>query len=169
MADIIFKENSIDVDTYLYLRASVGWKKLSYTQAKKALDNSLYTIYAEIDGRAVGMGRIVGDGAVICYIQDLIVAPQIQGQGVGRKLIEYLKAFVMSISQENTEMMLALMCAKGRERFYEKCGFTARPTPNLGPGMIMYLHKSISETSDAARPEYLPQHSNVVHEKKRGK
>ena len=106
MADIVFKENSIDVDTYLYLRASVGWKKLSYTQAKKALKNSLYTVYAEIDGRPVGMGRVVGDGAVICYIQDLIVTPEIQG---------------------------------------EKYGFIARPTPNLGPGMIMYLHKSIED------------------------
>ncbi|MBQ9886630.1 MAG: GNAT family N-acetyltransferase [Lachnospiraceae bacterium] len=145
MADIVFKENSIDVDTYLYLRASVGWKKLSYTQAKKALKNSLYTVYAEIDGRPVGMGRVVGDGAVICYIQDLIVTPEIQGQGVGRKLIGHLKEFVLGISEENTEMMLALMCAKGREKFYEKYGFIARPTPNLGPGMIMYLHKSIED------------------------
>ena len=141
MAGIVFKENILDVDTYLYLRASVGWKKLSITQAKKALRHSLYTIYAELDGRPVGMGRIVGDGAVICYIQDLIVAPQVQRQGVGRQLIEKLKSFVQEISEENTEMMLSLMCAKGRENFYEKCGFIARPTQNLGPGMIMYLTK----------------------------
>lgn len=142
MNSIVFKENAIDVNTYLYLRASVGWKKLSITQAKKALENSLYTIYAEIDGRPAGMGRAVGDGAVICYIQDLIVVPEVQGRGVGRQLIEHLKNYVYSISENDTEMMLALMCAKGRERFYEKYGFTARPTHNLGPGMIMYLHKS---------------------------
>lgn len=142
MNSIVFKENAIDVNTYLYLRASVGWKKLSITQAKKALENSLYTICAEIDGRPAGMGRAVGDGAVICYIQDLIVVPEVQGRGVGRQLIEHLKNYVYSISENDTEMMLALMCAKGRERFYEKYGFTARPTHNLGPGMIMYLHKS---------------------------
>lgn len=141
MAGIEFKENVLDVDTYLYLRASVGWKKLSQTQAEKALANSLYTVYAELDGRPVGMGRIVGDGAVICYIQDLIVTPEVQRQGVGRQLIERLKNFVHEVSEENTEMMLALMCAKGRENFYEKCGFTARPTQSLGPGMIMYLRK----------------------------
>lgn len=141
MNSIVFKENAIDVNTYLYLRASVGWKKLSLTQAEKALENSLYTVYAEINGRPVGMGRIVGDGAVICYIQDLIVTPDVQGQGVGRQLIEYLQDYVYSISEENTEMMLALMCAKGREKFYEKFGFIARPTHNLGPGMIMYLHR----------------------------
>jgi hypothetical protein len=31
------------------------------------------------------------------------------------------------------------MCAKGRETFYEKHGFVARPTDALGPGMIQYL------------------------------
>jgi hypothetical protein len=36
-------------------------------------------------------------------------------------------------------MMLDLMCAKGREPFYEKHGFIARPTKDLGPGMIQYL------------------------------
>ena len=36
-------------------------------------------------------------------------------------------------------MMLCLMCAKGREVFYEKHGFTARPTRQLGPGMIQYI------------------------------
>lgn len=29
--------------------------------------------------------------------------------------------------------MLDLMCAKGREEFYKKCGFTARPNEKLGP------------------------------------
>ncbi len=149
MADIVFKENKLDVNTYLYLRASVGWKKLSISQAQKALDNSLYTVYAQIDGRPVGMGRIVGDGAVICYIQDLIVTPEVQKHGVGRQLITHLKGFVEEISEENTEMMLSLMCAKGREKFYEKFGFIARPTPNLGPGMIMYLHKEPLEYQKA--------------------
>jgi len=31
------------------------------------------------------------------------------------------------------------MCAKGREKFYQKHGFIARPTDELGPGMIQYL------------------------------
>jgi hypothetical protein len=37
-------------------------------------------------------------------------------------------------------MMFGLMCAKGREQFYEKHGFIARPTSALGPGMIQYLN-----------------------------
>ena len=62
--------NNVGVDTYLELRKAVNFKPLSRTQAKKALDNSLYIVCAYIDAKIVGMGRLVGDGAVICYIQD---------------------------------------------------------------------------------------------------
>lgn len=137
---IIFKENTLDADTYLELRRSVKWKKLSYEQAKKALENSLYTICAYEFDRPVGMGRIVGDGAVICYIQDLVVRPDAQASGIGGQIIEMLTEYVEGLRMEGTEMMLDLMCAKGREMFYQRHGFIARPTENLGPGMIQYLN-----------------------------
>ena len=54
-------------------------------------------------------------------------------------LIEHIIAYVKGITQEGTRMMLCLMCAKGREIFYEKHGFIARPTSELGPGMIQYI------------------------------
>ncbi|MBQ9610272.1 MAG: GNAT family N-acetyltransferase [Lachnospiraceae bacterium] len=133
-------ENDITVDEYLDLRDRVNWKKLSRSQAKKALDNCLYVIKAvDDDGTPIGMGRIVGDGAVICYIQDLIVVPEAQGQKVGTQIITKLKEFVNGIREDGTTMMLCLMCAKGREEFYIKNNFTPRPTDELGPGMILYL------------------------------
>ncbi|MCI8549292.1 MAG: GNAT family N-acetyltransferase [Lachnospiraceae bacterium] len=141
MAELELRENVIDVDTYLKLRASVGWKKLTRAQAMAALENSLYTVGLYIADQPVGMGRLVGDGAVICYIQDLIVHPNAQGMGVGHMLMERLIAYVDSLTEEGTEMMLDLMCAKGREEFYSHHGFLARPTANLGPGMIRYLDK----------------------------
>ncbi len=132
-------ENKLDADMYLKLRDAVSWKKLSKMQAQKALDNSLHVVVAYLDKEPVGMGRIVGDGAVICYVQDLIVVPSMQGKGIGGILIERLKEVVSSFGYEDTTMMFALMCAKGREKFYEKHNFIARPTKDLGPGMIQYL------------------------------
>ena len=137
---IIFKENVLDTDTYLALRKSVKWKKLSYEQASKALRNSLYTVSAYEFDRPVGMGRLVGDGAVICYIQDLIVVPDAQAAVIGGQMVEMLIEYAESLRMEGTELMLDLMCAKGRELFYQSHGFLARPTKNLGPGMIQYLH-----------------------------
>ena len=132
-------ENELDIDTYLNLRAAVGWKKLDNEQAIMALKNSIYTLTATIDDKVVGMARMVGDGAVICYIQDLVVYPSYQKLGLGQVLMEKLVGHAEEIKIQGTELMLCLMCAKGREGFYEKFGFIARPTENLGPGMIMYL------------------------------
>lgn len=136
---IEFRENQITPEEYLHLRSQVNWKGLRLPQAQLALEHSLHVLGAYANGELVGMGRIVGDGAVICYIQDLIVAPTLQGSGLGSALLNRLKTYVESLRLPDTEMMLDLMCAKGREAFYEKHGFLARPTETLGPGMIMYL------------------------------
>lgn len=135
------KENMLDADTYLSLRAQVGWVRLSDAQAKAALSNALYTLCAYLDGEPVGMGRIVGDGAVVSYVQDLVVIPKAQGRNIGGLILERLRAYVESITEPGTRMMLCLMCAKGRENFYESHGFIARPTDALGPGMICYIDK----------------------------
>ena len=133
-------ENEITIEEYMYLRAKVGWNKLSINQSESAIGHSLFNVKAiDEQGNIIGMGRIVGDGAVICYIQDLIVIPEAQGKRVGSAIIDRLIKFVKDIKEEGTTMMLCLMCAKGREPFYEKHGFVARPTDKLGPGMIQYM------------------------------
>ena len=132
-------EDKLDIDTYLELRQSVNFRKLTRDQAKKGLSNSMYTLVAFKDGKAVGMGRIVGDGAIICYVQDLIIRPEVQGEGIGGLILETLKKFVIQEGYEGTTMMFDLMCAKGREEFYKKHGFIARPTEDLGPGMIQFI------------------------------
>ncbi len=137
---ITLVENSINIDEYLYLRQQVGWVTLSDRQAQLAIENCLYNVKAvDENGYILGMGRIVGDGAVICYIQDLVVIPEAQGMGVGSMIINALIDYVKSIKEDGTTMMLCLMCAKGREPFYEKHNFIARPTDALGPGMIQYV------------------------------
>mgnify|MGYP004517447425 FL=1 len=136
---ITIKTNEITVEQYLDIRSAVNWRQLTRKQAESALGHSLIVVGAYEDGHLVGMGRIVGDGAVICYVQDLIVRPEYQRKKVGSKVLSALVAYVESIREEGSQMMLCLMCAKGREPFYEKHGFIARPTKELGPGMIQYL------------------------------
>lgn len=136
---LFFKENELGVENYLQMRSAVGWNELGQAQAELALKNSIHIVTAYDDEKAVGMGRLVGDGAVICYIQDLIVIPEYQGKRIGSIIIDKLIARAKEMKMPGTMMMLDLMCVKGREEFYEEHGFISRPTETLGPGMIQYL------------------------------
>lgn len=133
-------EDIRDVDIYLELRDKVNWVKLTRQQAQTALDNSVCVFTVFDDDIPIGMGRVVGDKAVISYIQDLIIIPEYQSRHIGSRLIEHIIEYVRSITLEGSRMMLCLMCAKGREQFYEKHNFIARPTDMLGPGMIQYIY-----------------------------
>ena len=137
---MFLKDNELDTNTYLNLRKSVAWTPLTEEQAEKAIAGSLLPVVAYDDDMPVGIGSIVGDGAVICYIQDLIVIPEYQGTGVGQAIMESLIDYVKEIRLPDTQIMLDLMCATGREDFYKKYGFIASPTEKLGPGMIMYIN-----------------------------
>ena len=136
---IRYVEQKISVEDYLELRLKVGWKRLTDRQASMAIENALTMFTAYDEDKLVGMGRLVGDAAVVVYIQDLIVLPEYRCHGVGGHLVELLKKKAASFAEEGEEIMLCLMCAKGREEFYERHNFIARPTDYLGPGMIQYI------------------------------
>jgi len=49
-------------------------------------------------------------------------------------LIEHIIAYVKGITQEGTRMMLCLMCAKGREIFYENAWIYRKTDTRTGTG-----------------------------------
>lgn len=51
------------------------------------------------DDKPIGMGRVVGDEAVISYIQDLIVIPEYQSRHIGSLLIEHIIEYVKSLTR----------------------------------------------------------------------
>lgn len=72
---MIYQENVLTCDIYNQIRNSVGWSSFSNRQANSAIENS-YNIVAFDDDKAVGMGRLVGDG-IYYTIVDVAVDPQI--------------------------------------------------------------------------------------------
>jgi len=105
----------------LPLYESVGWA--NYTQKphmlKEAYLNSLKSYAAYVNNKLVGIIRVVGDGASVVFVQDLLVYPQYHRQGIGTALLkkimeEYDGVYQLHLLTENTEKTIA---------FYKSLGF----------------------------------------------
>ena len=82
---------SVTLEEVLPLYEAVGWTNYTQKSAmlKEAYENSLHIIGAFNDeGKLVGILRAVGDGASILFIQDILVYPEYQHQGIGTKLLQ---------------------------------------------------------------------------------
>ena len=71
--NIQYKENVLTPEDFIRLRIAVGRTATPQMQAEAALRTGLYNITAFCEGTAVAMGRLVGDGAMYWYIQDMAV------------------------------------------------------------------------------------------------
>jgi len=103
------------------LYASVGWK--NYTDRPDMLfmayKNSLCILGAYEGNKLVGIIRVVGDGASIVFIQDLLVLPQYQHQGIGTALMKsimnrYDSVYQLQLMTDHTAKTIA---------FYKSLGF----------------------------------------------
>lgn len=135
--------SKIDIEEYNELRQSVDFITIRPNRAKTALNNALYTIVARDGDKPVGMTRVVGDGGYVYFICDVIVRPEYQSNGLGRRLIETTLAWLEDQVDGDETIMVNLMSAMGKEKFYEKLGFNTRPFGNHGSGMSRWISKDI--------------------------
>jgi GNAT superfamily N-acetyltransferase len=122
------------LEEFNYLREAAGWPLLKDELTREGLSRSLFGACISLNNQVVGMGRVIGDNAIYFHIQDVIVHPSQQGKGLGKLIMNALLEYIDRASGANSN--IGLMCSKGREKFYERFGFTARPTAKFGAGMI---------------------------------
>ncbi len=137
---MIYRENTLSYDDYYRLRESVAWLNFSREQTEKALNNSLYTVIAEDDGKVVGMGRMTGDG-LYYLIVDIVVQPDHQKKGIGSTIIDMMIDYVDKETPIGGRSSVQLTAEKGKETFYEKRGFKLIPHEHCGSGMRKIIRK----------------------------
>ena len=117
----ITKETSVSLDDVLHLYQAVGWT--NYTNQpqmlSRALSHSLAIYLARYGEEIVGLVRLIGDGFSSIFVQDLIVLPTYQRQGIGSDLMkeslgDYKDAYQVQLATEQTEKTL---------EFYRSLGF----------------------------------------------
>ena len=104
------------------LYTSVGW--LNYIKnpkmLKDAYEHSLKIYAAYADDILVGLVRVVGDGFSVILIQDLIVEPTYQRNGIGKALLQ----FVLSEYKDVYQKLLLTDYSEKTTGFYQSVGFT---------------------------------------------
>lgn len=79
---------------FMRLREVSGLSARPESAAAKGLQNSLFGVQIKQDSLVVGMGRIIGDGGLNFDIVDVAVAPEHQGFGLGRMIMEALMEYL---------------------------------------------------------------------------
>ena len=57
------------------LKTLSGFRERPVELVERALKNNLYDVIAVADGEVIGMGRLVGDGVMYWYLQEIVVLP----------------------------------------------------------------------------------------------
>ncbi|GAA4312764.1 GNAT family N-acetyltransferase [Pontixanthobacter gangjinensis] len=135
--NIKIEHRNPSVAEYQLLRGSTGWMELSDEAVKKGMKGSLFSVCFMVGGKIAGAGRIVGDGAIYFYIQDVIVLPEFQRTGLGDMIMEELEAWLRENSFQNS--FVGLMAADGVKDFYVRFGYEQRADSK--PGMSKMMNK----------------------------
>jgi len=105
----------------LRLYKAVGWTAYTVHVAtlREGFQNSMLTLGAYEGEELVGIIRTVGDGATIVFVQDILVLPERQGQGIGTALLRAVLKRYQNVRQielvtDNTPKTIA---------FYKSLGF----------------------------------------------
>jgi ribosomal protein S18 acetylase RimI-like enzyme len=148
----IAAETAFDPQEMYELYDSVQWTGYTCDIGKlcRGLANSHLVITArDEEGALLGLARTISDDEHVCYVQDLLVNPRFQRQGIGRALIEHLKAryphcrfFLLTTDHESTPE------GARNHAFYRSLGFLSYEEKELtGFGL-----PRVRPAQDASRP-----------------
>lgn len=103
------------------LYSSVGWTNYTNnpTMIEQAVKTSLWQLAVYDEKEFVAYIRLVGDGHSVIFVQDLLVRPDHQRQGIGRKLLEEALATFPNVYQR----LLVTERSEKNLAFYQSLGF----------------------------------------------
>jgi ribosomal protein S18 acetylase RimI-like enzyme len=114
---------SAPLDEIVELYKAAGWWQES-PEARAVIPTMIrgslcFMVARSIEGRIVGMARVISDGYSDAYIQDVVVLPNYRGRGVGRELVRRLTQFCVA----RKIAWIGLVAEPGTQGLYEELGF----------------------------------------------
>ena len=116
-----YKKEIPTMTDLLALYSSVGWTNYTNNPAmlEEAVKASLWQLAVYDEKELIAYIRIVGDGHSVLLVQDLLVRPDHQRQGIGKKLLEEALANFPNVYQR----LLVTEHSEKNLVFYQSLGF----------------------------------------------
>jgi len=108
------------------LRESVGWNPMTY-EYEKALENSTLYISCYDNHKFVGFINVVSNLSTDAYIQDVMVLPAYQKQGIGSQLVDRTISKLRTMGIQNVSVIFE----KSLSSFYNNFGFVMQESGRL--------------------------------------
>jgi ribosomal protein S18 acetylase RimI-like enzyme len=114
------RESSISVDEFIEVlrRSGLGERRpiSDRDRIRRMIENSNLIVSARCGEKLVGVSRALSDFSYCCYLSDLAVDQEYQGQGIGKRLIEETRLIA------GPESMCLLLSAPNSMDFYKAIG-----------------------------------------------
>ena len=127
----ISETRDIKIEETVALYKANGWSAAEKpTELYNALLNSHSLITAWDGSKLVGLGNAISDGYLVVYYPHLLVHPEYQGKGIGKKIVDKMQ-------EKYGDFHMQMLTADGKAiDFYQKAGFV-----RAGKTQPMWIYK----------------------------
>lgn len=140
--------NTIKANEVNSIRASVGFRQIHPEQVKAGLNGSAVIVAAYDRDKAVGMSRLIWDGGTVALIQDILVLPEYQMQGIETEMITRIFEFLRAKLKPGFGIQVDVKAWNNQEQFYKSFGLQVSTPQQRGVSMHICLTNQI-ELTDA--------------------
>jgi GNAT superfamily N-acetyltransferase len=121
------------------LYEKVNWRTRTEAEIEPAFRKSTWTLFAFLDDKVIAFGRTIDDGRYYAQLADIIVDPEFQGHGLGKKLVRMLNEKLVNYH------FVTLTAAPGKGEFYRSLGWRLQTTAFIWPQGPKQLRQHTAE------------------------
>ena len=131
------EKRSATREEYQSLRSRSDWYTVGNQFAKTAFGKELYSVVVLDGPKVIGLGSVVGDGAIYFNILDIVVHPNYDNKSVSELIMDHIEGYFETIASQYA--YIGVMAPGGTKKLYKKYGFVERK--NNCSGMFKILIK----------------------------
>ena len=132
-------KKEIKASDFIRIRHDLNWNEIPEALIEQAINGSMINISVFDNEKCIGVGRIVGDGALKGMLTDIMVLKEYQNKGVGKLIVTSLIKELNNMVHDGCCFQLEASPTANNREFYIKCGLKYKPENQ--DGVYLWIRK----------------------------